>query len=158
MDTRGKVAGIAALVIALGLLVVPKVVPPCTDLVTTAAGGQMPMRCFYTFRAQTLFALASVAAALGLFLVGGRDGRKALGGMLVVLGIMMLLLPVSGVIGLCRMDGMPCHHTAFWHNLLSAAQVLAGLLVVFLPGQALSSSPVIKEMPPAAGEKTKWLD
>lgn len=157
METRWKIIGAVALAVALGLVLVPKVVPVCTDMVATASGGQMPMRCHYTFRAQLLFAISSVLAAATLFFVRSSDARKVTGIMLAVLGVMMLILPWSGVSGICRHDHAPCHDTAFWNSVLSAGQIAVGLLVVFLKATASYSSTVIKEMP-TTGEKIKWLD
>ncbi|HHW06893.1 MAG TPA: DUF4418 family protein [Clostridia bacterium] len=158
METRWKTISIIALVIALGLVLVPKVVPVCSAMVATASGGQMPMRCFYTFRAQSLFAVTSVLAAVSLFVVRSPDGRKTVGAMLAVLGIMMAVLPLSGVMGICMRSDMPCHTTAFWNTVLAAAQILTGLVIVFSKVPAQAQSSVIKEMPRPTGEKIKWLD
>lgn len=158
METRWKIVSAVALVVALGLVLLSKVVPVCTDMVATASGGQMPMRCHYTFRAQLLFAISSVLAAGTLFFVRSNDGRKVAGVMLAALGIMMLILPLSGVSGICRHDHAPCHDTAFWNSILSTGQIAIGLLVVFLKSPASFSSAKIKGMPTSTGEKIKWLD
>lgn len=158
MEKRWKIIGTIALVVTLALLFLPKVVPICTDMVATAMGGQMPMRCYYTFQAQSLFALTALLVSGTFFVVKSNDARKGIGFTLAVLGVMMLILPLSGVSGICRLDHMPCHNTAFWNRILSSVLIALGLLVIFLKGSSHVNSSTKEEEQGARGDKMQWLD
>ena len=107
---------LAAANAAAGALLVGAVyawAPVCTGMVQTAAGGQLPMRCFYLL----------VNGAMMLFT------RKLLhgGAVAIAVGIFsILVLSGSGLgIGVCA-KVMACHDTAAWAKLCGGLAVAAG--------------------------------
>ena len=93
-------------------------------MVQTAAGGQLPMRCFYTGHALAMFGIILlVNGAMMLFT------RKLLhgGAVAIAVGIFsILVLSGSGLgIGVCA-KVMACHDTAAWAKLCGGLAVAAG--------------------------------
>lgn len=158
METRWKIIGFLALVVTLTLLFLPKLVPICSALVATASGGQMPMRCYFTFRAQSLLALTGLFTAATIFFTRNKEARMVTGIVMAVIGIMMFILPLPGISGICRHDHAACQNTAFWNCILSSFLILLGLLVMFLKTPSSVNPSIKDDEQRSAGEKTKWLD
>ena len=118
---------LAAANAAAGALLVGAVyawAPVCTGMVQTAAGGQLPMRCFYTGHALAMFGtILLVNGAMMLFTKKLLHG----GAVAIAVGIFsILVLSDSGLgIGIC-MKAMACHNTAAWAKLCGGLTVAAG--------------------------------
>ena len=118
---------LAAANVAAGALLVGAVyawAPVCTGMVQTAAGGQLPMRCFYTGHALAMFGtILLVNGAMMLFTKKLLHG----GAVAIAVGIFsILVLSGSGLgIGIC-MKVMACHNTAAWAKLCGGLAVAAG--------------------------------
>ena len=118
---------LAAANAAAGALLVGAVyawAPVCTGMVQTAAGGQLPMRCFYTGHALAMFGIILlVNGAMMLFTKKLLHG----GAVAIAVGIFsILVLSGSGLgIGVC-MKVMACHNTAAWAKLCGGLAVAAG--------------------------------
>lgn len=97
---------------ALGLLVMltPTVIlPVCEDLVKTAMGTFVPMRCHYT--AQGELQVGAVLALVGglIFVYGDRpQTRGALSAVVAALGIAVILIPTV-LMGVCANPDHPCN-------------------------------------------------
>lgn len=94
--------GVALIVLALLVMVVP-VLNNCSaegKLITTAAGKQIPMRCFYA--AQAELATGATIALVGgmLALARRRESQRFLAGIGALLGAVVMLFPTS-LIGVC---------------------------------------------------------
>jgi hypothetical protein len=102
----------AALMIALAVLIA--VVPPLTECLregktmALANGQSAPMRCHWT-------ALASIATAIPLFVVGGmqwfskrKENRRSLSLLGAVLGAIVIALPTA-LIGVCAHPDATCN-------------------------------------------------
>lgn len=110
MDKK-KIA--AAVCIAAGLLVAffALVKGPCTGTIATAAGGAVPMKCHWSFRASALMgALMALAGVLEL-VSKSKEGviAAAVMGLALSVGIFLTLGPV---IGICAKAEMLCRATA----------------------------------------------
>lgn len=118
---------LAAANAAAGALLVGAVyawAPVCTGMVQTAAGGQLPMRCFYTGHALAMFGIILLVNGAMMLLT-----KKLLhgGAVAIAVGIFsILVLSGSGLgIGVC-MKAMACHDTAAWAKLCGGLAVAAG--------------------------------
>jgi hypothetical protein len=80
-------------------------------MVQTAGGAMVPMRCFYTFQAVFLMALASLLVSGALFCALGAEGRLLLGLFLALLGAIIVVLAQPWAIGVCACPDAPCHQT-----------------------------------------------
>lgn len=95
------------------------------------------MRCHYTGQAEVLLGIAITIISLFILFNKNLPVRKSLGGVLVVLGIVVILLPTNLGIGVCMMP-MACHTTAkllyAWGGLL----IIDGLLALFYKGASIN--------------------
>ena len=107
----GKALG--AVVVILGIIVAigpHYIFPVCQyfgQLVTTAAGTTIPMKCFWTARAEVGLGALTVIAGLLLILSRQQETRRMLGVVVGSLGILVLLTPTN-LIGLCMSADHPC--------------------------------------------------
>jgi len=108
------------LLAALGLLFAPVIFPVCP------VEGK-PMRCFYTYRAEFIFALLAVIGAITLFFVKAQETRYVLGGALFLVALSIFLLPFSWILGVCAHGDSPCHITALFTKVVSAVLAISSL-------------------------------
>ena len=121
-----------ALLAAIGLLFAPVLFPICPVEL-----GKPPMRCFYVYRAELLFAGLAVIGAVALFRVKTREARKVLGIGILLLALIIFSLPFSGVIGICGHAASPCHITAIFSCGVSILLALSGAVIAWHePAQA----------------------
>lgn len=117
----------------LGLLVflTPEVlVPVCTELVEMKSGALRPMRCAYAAKAEML--LGALLMVTGLLIILYRKTTKlvaALGLIVSAIGIAIILVPQSYIIGVCMHHTMPCRETQKWLVAEGALAIATGLLL-----------------------------
>lgn len=120
-----KTFGIVLVVLALLVAVVPALNNCLAEgkFITTAAGKQVPMRCFWT-------AQAELATGATLALVGGllafsrrRETQRALAAIGALVGVVVMLLPTV-LIGVCT------DMTASCNLITRPAMLFVGTLVV----------------------------
>ena len=111
-SVAGRIAGVIAIVLGFIVAAVPHYIFPVCQyygmLLETAAGTQVPMKCFWTGNAE--IALGAMMIVTGLLLVVSRqkESRMLLGVVLGSLGVMVALLPTY-LIGVCSTLDHPCH-------------------------------------------------
>ncbi len=105
-----------AIVIAvLGLLIVLVPVcifPTCAKVIETAAGGTVPMKCFWSGRAEIGVGLLILCGGVLLAVFQSPFIRIGISIMTALTGVLSLLIPTL-LIGGCEMDTMPCRMTTF---------------------------------------------
>ena len=106
-----KISWGAVLTVALGILVclTPYTLfPVCEGHITTAAGGAVPMKCFWSARAS--LGNGGLAIVAGGLLLLSNHAPFCLGVtiMLVFLGLAIILTP-GLLIGVCASEMMSCH-------------------------------------------------
>ena len=105
-----RVLGIALVVFALGLAIVPHYTDCFSqgNLVTLANGNQQPMKCHWT--AQGEIAIGAPLAAVGAIMTFSRrkQSMRILGVMGIALGALAFALPTS-LIGTCGMATHICN-------------------------------------------------
>ncbi|HWQ41246.1 MAG TPA: DUF4418 family protein [Desulfosporosinus sp.] len=111
---------------ALGLLIalIPVCIfPTCTKLIETAAGGTVPMKCFWSGRAEIGIGLLILCGGVLIALSRSPFTRIGISLMTALTGILGILVPTL-LIGGCEMDMMPCRMTTF-----PSLTILGGLTV-----------------------------
>lgn len=119
----GIIQIIAALV-TLGAILVWS--PVCSGMLTLESGAQIHMKCYYTGQtAKVLCLIMLFTAVMSLF--ASKDYSK-FQFLIVVIGILMLLLPTSFIIGVCVKEGMACISTAAWIRGSAIVGIITGVL------------------------------
>ena len=125
----GRIAGVIAIVLGFIVAAVPHYIFPVCQyygmLLETAAGTQVPMKCFWTGNAE--IALGAMMIVTGLLLVVSRqkESRMLLGVVLGSLGVMVALVPTY-LIGVCAVLDHPCHAGT------QPALILLGVIIIIV--------------------------
>ncbi len=125
-------SGIVAAVLGLVILLVPLCIfPTCTKMIETASGGTVPMKCFWSGRAEIGVGLLILCGGVLLVIFKSTLIRLGISMMAALTGVLGILVPIV-LIGGCKMDTMPCRMTTF-----PALIVLCVLVVAFSSGNAI---------------------
>jgi hypothetical protein len=126
-----KYLGIALVVLAIGMTVVPKFTDCQSQgkAITLANGMTVPMKCHWTGVGE--FALAVPLGAVGAFSIFNRrrENLRMLGVIGVILGTFAILLP-NGLIGVCS-SAMLCNTTMQPALTVGGSMVVLGSVGVF---------------------------
>ena len=95
---------------ALGLLigVTPIILPVCEGLLELANGKQVPMRCYWTARAEMLLGVLVMAVGLMITFLKGPKERQRLHHQVALLGAATILTPLF-IIPTCMNPDMACN-------------------------------------------------
>jgi len=103
-----NISSLAICILASLLILVPLyILPPCPGLIETAAGQYVPMKCFWTVRAETGIGCVIAFGGLALFLTKDRGQLTGIFMMLSVCAVFAGALPLF-LIGMCASPLMPC--------------------------------------------------
>ncbi|SHI03137.1 protein of unknown function [Sporobacter termitidis DSM 10068] len=117
-------SGIAVAVFGLLLALVPVCIfPACAKVIETAAGGTVPMKCFWSGQAEIGVGLLILCGGVLLIVFKSPLTRIGVSVMTALAGVLGLLVPTL-LIGGCEMSTMACRMTTF-----PAAVVLSILTV-----------------------------
>lgn len=106
-------SGIAVAVFGLLTMLVPVCIfPACSKMIETAAGGTVPMRCFWSGQAEIGIGVLILCGGLLLVLFRSPLIRIGISVMTALAGVLALLVPTV-LIGGCEMDTMACRMTTF---------------------------------------------
>lgn len=105
-----RIFGLVVIVTGLLVALVPNVIlPVCEELVKTAMGTSIPMRCHYTATAEIgVGFLLAVAGALFFVYGGPFKINGVLSAMILALGVVTILIPTV-LIGTCAAPDHPCN-------------------------------------------------
>lgn len=109
---------------SIALLFLPYVFPICPVM------GK-PMRCFFTYRTEFLFAILAIVQSLLLFWAQKKETKKAVSILLLFTAIILWFLPYSFVLGICAHGDSPCHVTTLWVRLVSALLALSSIASIW---------------------------
>lgn len=125
-------SGIAFTVLGLLIALVPVCIfPTCSKVIETAAGGTVPMKCFWSGRAELGIGLLILCAGVLTVLFRSAPLRLGISMMTALTGILGILVPTL-LIGGCEMEMMACRMGTF-----PAVTILSGLTVVVAVANAL---------------------
>lgn len=118
---------IAMIVISVAAFVIGLATGACTGSIETAAGAQVPMKCYWTIRI-TAFAMLipAVMSAVNIVLKN-RAASAAAAAAIILVSLLMLFIMSDMGIGICATAGMHCKITA---GIMRAASVLMMVLAV----------------------------
>ncbi|BAE82045.1 DUF4418 family protein [Desulfitobacterium hafniense] len=144
---NGKVTKvIGGLGAALGLLIALtpfQLAPVCQRLLELTSGKMTHMRCHYTGQGEVFLGIVVVLVSLIYLFNTSIPAQKALGGVLMILGCAVIILPTNLGIGVC-MNPMECHTTARVLYVLGSLTIIDGLVAVFQEKLPVSPSKDIK--------------
>ena len=144
-----KILGIVNAVCGLLVMLTPTVIlPVCEDLVKTAMGTFVPMRCHYT--AQGEIQVGAVLALVGglIFVYGNKsETRGALSAVVLALGVAVILIPTV-LMGVCANPDHPCNAgTKPALLLLGAVTMLLGAAGIWQAWRASSKEKPLAPIP-----------
>lgn len=133
-DNVWRVVGGIGVLMGIIIALIPfNLVHVCTGSIELKSGMMAPMKCHWTGIAEVV--LGSLVAFNGLLLLLGKNNQHNLSWMLIALGVAIIAIPTSSVIGICMHEKMACHATKAALNISGST-----LIVVSLAGQVLSRS------------------
>lgn len=126
-------SGIAVAVFGLLIALVPVCIfPACSKVIETAAGGTVPMKCFWAGQAEIGIGLLILCGGILLVVFKSPLTRIGVSLMTALAGVLSLLVPIL-LIGGCEMPTMPCRMTTF-----PTLYVLGALTVIACAANAFS--------------------
>lgn len=118
-----------AVIISIGLLLLPRLIPICTG--HAKAGGQLlPMACHYAYQAEFIIGLLAVIVAASLFVLRTAEGKLFASLLILLLGLVIVIIPQPWAIGICPAGG--CQKTTFFVTIGGILYSLAGLINIWL--------------------------
>lgn len=122
------ISGIAVAVLGLLVALVPVCIfPACAKVIETAAGGTVPMKCFWSGQAEIGIGLLILCGGVLLAVFKSSHIRIGISIMTALTGILGILVPTL-LIGGCEMETMTCRMTTIpalvVFNVLTAAVCL----------------------------------
>lgn len=124
MNNRWIIHTVVNLLVLLLFLAMPYLFPVCTDMITTAAGGTVPMKCRWCMRAELALGIPLMVMVVSQFRLKGYATRQLSAVFLLPVGIMVMLVSQDILIGVCKNSSMPCNTSKL------AWVILGGVLIV----------------------------
>ena len=129
-----KILGVVTVVLGIIVAAEPHYIFPVCQyygmLVQTAAGTNIPMKCYWTAMAEVGLGALIVVTGIVLILSKQNETRRALGFVLAALGVVVALVPAD-LIGVCGMAEHPCRMaTQPALILLGAVTIIIGMMAI----------------------------
>lgn len=105
-----KINNFGLIVAVVGILIIltPIVFPVCHGLLELVSGKKVPMRCFWTARAEYILGALVLIAGLMIAFLKNADSRRRLSHMVGFLGAAVILTPLY-IIPTCMDPEMSCN-------------------------------------------------
>lgn len=113
----------------------------CDTMIELANGNSAPMKCHWTFVADTFIGIIGIVIALMGITCKDQSGRRATGVGAIAVALVAACMPASFGIGLCAMPDMHCHGTALVAWVLCAVAAVIGVV------QIVKSNPAAANLP-----------
>lgn len=138
---RFNTSGIVTAVLGLLIVITPIVFPVCEGLLELVNGKQVPMRCYWTARAEMIFGVLIIIVGLMIAFLKKPGERQRLHHQVALLGLATILTPLF-IIPTCMNPDMSCNVGT------KPALIILGALVL-ITGLLGSRNPI---MPPETAE------
>lgn len=139
--TAWNITCLVEAIVMVAIAIVSAVLGGCEMQLELANGNSAPMKCHWTFVADSFIPIIGAACALLGMTCKDASGRRAVGILLIVSAVIVALIPTSAAIGLCAMPDMHCHTTAHIVWALSALAALVGIV------QVVKAKPATGDLP-----------
>lgn len=139
--TAWSIVCIIGAVVFAAISLVSAVMGGCQTMVELASGSSAPMKCHWTFVADTFIGIIGIVIALMGITCKDQSGRRATGVGAIAVAIIAACMPASFGIGLCAMPDMHCHTTALFVWVLCAVAAIIGIV------QVVKSNPAAADLP-----------
>lgn len=116
----------------------------CGTPIETAAGGTVPMKCAWTFVADTFVAIAGVIAGVLTFASSEKQSRRVAAATVLVIAATAALIASPAGIGICANAEMHCHITAYVLWVLCAVSGIIALVQLAKADPAEAAKPKMK--------------
>ena len=136
-----NIVSIVTAVVFAAIALVSAFMGGCSSTVELASGSTMPMKCFWTFVADTYVSVAGIALALVGTACTEKTGRRLAGAGAIVCAAAAACLPAPFAIGLCANPEMHCHTTALIVWVLCAVAAILGIVQIAKAGPAPTDLP-----------------
>ena len=100
--------GLATAVVGVLIALTPVILPVCQGLLELTNGKQVPMRCFWTARAEMIIGGLVVITGLLITFAKSEDARRRLNNQVGFLGLATILTPLF-IIPTCMNPDMACN-------------------------------------------------
>jgi hypothetical protein len=132
--------GIVTAVVGLLIILTPVILPVCEGLLELVNGKQVPMRCFWTARAEMIIGALVLIAGLTIAFTKSVEARRRLNLQVVFLGVAAILTPLF-IIPTCMNPDMACNiGTKPALIILGVITLGLGLYGSFLPRPSVSTA------------------
>ena len=98
----------ASFLLSAAAIVLAAVIGACPGGIETAAGSQVPMKCYWTEKAVILMSVLPALLSLIQMKVKEKNGRAALSAALFLSAVLIIILTTGAGIGVCAGEGMRC--------------------------------------------------
>ncbi|MBL7163022.1 MAG: DUF4418 family protein [Anaerolineales bacterium] len=100
--------GIATAVVGVLIILTPVILPVCEGLLELTNGKQVPMRCFWTARAEMIIGGLIAITGLMIAFLKSAEARRRLNHQVALLGVVTILTPLF-IIPTCTHPDMACN-------------------------------------------------
>ncbi len=121
--------------------IVSAVMGGCPGMLELANGNSVPMKCHWTFIADTFIPIIGVVVALMAITCKDHSGRRAMAVVYIAVAAIAACIPAPFSIGTCAKAEMMCNSTAPVVWVLCAVAVVIGIV------QIVKSNPEAIELP-----------
>ena len=139
--TAWNVVCIIGAVVMLGIALVSAFMGGCSTMLELANGNSVPMKCFWTFVADTYIAIVGIVIALAASFCKEQSGRRACAISYIATAVVAACMPAPFAIGLCAAPDMHCHTTAAIVWALSAVAAVIGIVQIVKANPATANLP-----------------
>jgi hypothetical protein len=133
-------SGIVIAVVGLLIIITPVILPVCQGLLELTNGKQVPMRCFWTARAEMIIGALVLIVGLTIAFSKSAEARYRLNYQVTFLGLAAILTPLF-IIPTCMNPDMACNiGTKPALIILGVITTVMGLYGSFLPRPSAAAS------------------
>ncbi len=111
-------------------------------MIDTQAGGQVPMKCHWTFVAVSWISVIGIATSLVSIISNTKDARRNISVISVVVYIVMIALLTPAGIGVCAHDGSACHGPAIAIGIAAGLAAIISIVMYFKCDPEIASRPI----------------